>query len=54
MSLSKYKIEDLTPEEINKLAKSLSFTLWPSVKYSLKSEPVRGGIKKINTKQDGK
>ena len=38
MSLSKYNINELTPEEISKLSKSVSYTLWPVVKNSLKEE----------------
>jgi hypothetical protein len=41
MSLSKYKIDELSPEEIKKLSKSLSFTLWPAVKSSLKLDNIK-------------
>jgi hypothetical protein len=56
MSLAKYNINDLSPEEISKLSKSVSYTLWPSVRYSLKNEPVKKStVTKIDTKkQDGK
>lgn len=39
MSLTKYDINSLTPEEITKLSKSMSAVLWPAVKNSLKTEP---------------
>lgn len=55
MSLSKYNINELSQAEINKLAKSMAFTLWPSVKNSLKGETKPTEIKKITPKkQDGK